>query len=141
MSEANKQVALDFLHAMSEGNVDVQARCLAPDAIAVTQGFAKISGRRDRATMLATAAALKSVVPTGFRPKIEKVVAAGDVVAIEFEGNAVLSNGKPYCNQYVFVFTFEDGKIHRFNEYLCTVLADEAIYPLLAAKSEERAQV
>lgn len=139
MSEANKQVALDFLQAMSDGDAEAMGRCTTPDAETFTKGFGKVSGWRNRETMLATAAAFREVVPTGFRPKIEKVVAEGDTVVLEFEGDAVLSNGQPYCNQYVFVFTFRDGKIRQLNEYFCTVHADERILPLLAQKGQELA--
>ena len=137
MSEANKQVALDFLKAMSEGDAEGMARCLTPDAITYTKGFGKVSGWRNRETMLATTAAFREIVPTGFRPKFERVIAEGDTVVVEFEGNAVLSNGRPYCNQYVFLFTFSDDKIKQVNEYFCTVLADETILPLLAQKGDE----
>jgi hypothetical protein len=139
MSEANKQVALDFLKAMDEGDAEAMARCTTQDAITYTKGFGKVSGWRNRETMLATTTAFRDVVPTGFRPKIERVVAEGDSVVVEFEGNAVLSNGEPYCNQYVFIFTFAGGKIRQLNEYFCTVLADERIMPLLAEKGEELA--
>jgi len=139
MSEANKQTALKFLHAMSEGDAAGQAECLAPGAFTITKGFASVSGRRDRETMLATVEAFNDVVPTGFRPKIDKVVAEGDTVVIEWEGNAELSDGTPYCNQYVFIFSFENGKIKQLNEYFCTVLADATIMPLLAQMGEELA--
>ena len=90
--------------------------------------------------MVATARAFKDIVPTGFRPKMKKVVAEGDAVVLEFEGDAVLSNGEPYCNQYVFVFSFENGKIKQLNEYFCTVLADKVMLPLLTQKGAEYAQ-
>ena len=89
--------------------------------------------------MLATVAAFREIVPTGFRPKILRVVAEGDAVVLEWEGNAVLSNGEPYHNQYVFIFTFADGKIQRLDEYFCTVHADEVILPLLVHKGQELA--
>jgi len=139
VSEANKQIALKFLAAMSAADAKAQAEYLAPDAFTVTKGFAGVSGRRDRATMLATVEAFREIVPTGFRPTIHRVVAEGDTVVVEWEGNAVLSNGQPYCNQYVFIFTFENGKISQLNEYFCTVLADRTILPLLAQKGEELA--
>ena len=139
MSEANKQVALEFLQAMSDGDAEGMGRGTTPDAETFTKGFGQVSGWRNRETMLATAAAFREIVPTGFRPKIHKVVAEGDTVVLEFEGNAELSNGKPYCNQYVFIFTFRDGKIRQLNEYFCTVLADSTILPLLAAKGDELA--
>jgi uncharacterized protein len=139
MSEANKQTALKFLRAMSEGDVQGQAECLTPDAITNTKGFAGVSGRRNRETMLSTVEAFRDIVPTGFRPRIEKVVAESDTVVIEWEGNAELSNGTPYCNQYVFIFSFEQGKIKQLNEYFCTVLADCTILPLLEEKGRELA--
>jgi ketosteroid isomerase-like protein len=139
MSEANKQVALEFLQAMSDGDAEGMGRCSTADVETFTKGFGQVSGWRNRETMLATAAAFREIVPTGFRPKIHKVVAEGDTVVLEFEGNAELSNGAPYCNQYVFIFTFRDGKIRQLNEYFCTVLADSTILPLLAAKGDELA--
>ena len=139
MSEANKRVALDFLQAMSDGDAEGMGRCTTPDAETFTKGFGQVSGWRNRETMLATAAAFRQIVPTGFRPTVHKVVAEGDTVVLEFEGNAELSNGKPYCNQYVFIFTFRDGKIRQLNEYFCTVLADSTILPLLAAHGDELA--
>jgi hypothetical protein len=35
MSEANKQTALKFLNAMSDGDAEGQGECLAPDALLV----------------------------------------------------------------------------------------------------------
>jgi ketosteroid isomerase-like protein len=139
MSEANKQVALNFLKAMDEGSADGMDACITADAETFTKGFGQVSGWRNRETMLATAAAFRDIIPTGFRLKISKIIAEADTVVVEFEGNAELSNGQPYCNQYVFVFTFELGKIRQLNEYFCTVLADQTIMPLLAEKGKELA--
>ena len=135
MSEANKQVALDFLQAMDDGDAEAMARCITEDAVTVTKGYGQVSGTRTRDMMLATTAAFRQIVPTGFRARIEKVVAEGDIVVLEFEGDAVLSNGAPYRNQYVFVFSFRDGRIAQLNEYFCTAYADATILPLLAEQS------
>ena len=140
MNEANKQVALNFLAAMDRGDGEAMDQCLTRDAFTNTQGFAGVSGQRSREMMVATASAFKDIVPTGFRPKMKKVVAEGDTVVLEFEGDAVLSSGEPYCNQYVFVFSFESGKIRQLNEYFCTVLADRVMLPLLSQKGAEYAQ-
>lgn len=137
--ENNKQTAIRFIEAMSDGDAKAQAECLAPDAFTITKGFAGVSGQRNRETMLATVEAFRELVPTGFRPKFEKVVAEGDTVMVEWEGDAILSDGTPYPNQYVFIFSFENGKIRQLNEYFCTVLADRTILPLLAKKGEELA--
>ena len=136
MSEANKAVALAFLSAMDAGDGEAMGRCLTRNATSNTRGFAGVSGQKNRETMIATANAFKEIVPTGFRPRIISLVAEGDTVIIEFEGDAVLCNGEPYCNHYVFVLTFEDGKIQQLNEYCCTVLADKAMLPFLARIEE-----
>jgi ketosteroid isomerase-like protein len=139
MSDANRATALAFLAAMDKGDAPGMATCLTEDATTVTKGFAGVSGWRNRETMLATTDAFRDVIPDGFGLKILTSVAEGDTVVVEFEGNAVLSNGVPYANQYCFMFFFAGGKIQRVHEYLCTVLADRAIMPLLAAKGEELA--
>lgn len=135
MSEANKKTAIRFIEAMSAGDAQGQDACLAPDAFTNTKGRAQVSGTRNRETMLATVDAFREVVPGGFNPRIEKVVAEGDTVVVEWEGAATLSDGTAYANQYVFIFSFENGLIRQLNEYFCTVHADSTILPLLAAKS------
>jgi hypothetical protein len=36
------------------------------------------------------------------------------------------------------VFTLRDGKIKHVNEYFCTKLADEVLYPVVAAFEQEQ---
>lgn len=131
MSEANKKTALAFLEAMSNGDSLSAERCITSDAFTISKGFGKVSGRRDRATMLATMSAFKELVPSGFRPTFHSIVAEGDKVIVEFDGDALLCNGQPYRNQYCMVFTFEGGRIKQLNEYFCTILADSVMLPLL----------
>lgn len=138
MSERNKQVVLDFIEAFSRGDAEASAACLAPDAMAVAKGFAKISGPRTREFMLATTAAFRDVVPTGLRPSFKNVIAEGDRVAVEWVGDGTLANGERYANEYCMVFTLENGRIKQVNEYFCTVLADEKIGPLLAGVETQR---
>jgi ketosteroid isomerase-like protein len=131
MSEINKKTALAFLDAMSAGDASAADRCLTADAFTISKGFGKVSGRRDRAAMLATMSAFKELVPTGFRPTFHSIIAEANKVVVEFDGNAELKNGKPYKNQYCMVFTFEGDRIKQLNEYFCNVLADAVILPLL----------
>jgi ketosteroid isomerase-like protein len=86
----------------------------------------------------ANAAAFKELIPTGLRPNVKSVIADGDRVAVEFEGDATLANGERYCNQYCFVFTLQDGRIKVLHEYFCTILADQKIGPLLTAVEARR---
>ncbi len=134
MSEQNKQVVLRFIEAMGKGNAEDAAPCLAPDAFTLAKGFGKFAGMRQHDLILATIGAFRKLVPDGMQPVIQSVTGEGDRVVVEFEGNATLSNGASYCNQYCMVFTLQGGRIKQVNEYFCTILADEVLYPLVAAE-------
>jgi ketosteroid isomerase-like protein len=69
-------------------------------------------------------------MPTGLRLTIESVTGEGDRVVVEAKGDAVTGDGKRYCNDYCFVMTFRDGRITQLNEYLCSLHADEVLWPL-----------
>lgn len=133
MSEQNKQVVLKFIQAMGASDAESAAPCLAEDAFTLAKGFSKFAGVRRYHTIVGTIDAFKKLVPTGLRPTVHTVTAEAERVVVEFEGNAVTCEGKPYCNQYCMVFTMRDGKIKQVNEYFCTKLADEVLYPAVAA--------
>ena len=138
MSEQNKELVLRFIEAFSRGDTEATKACLATDALTIAKGFGKLSGPRPYDFIVATTGAFKDLIPTGLRPAFKTVTAEGDRVAVEFEGNAVLANGKDYCNQYCMVFTVKDGKIKHVSEYYCTILADDRIGPLLASVESDR---
>lgn len=48
------------------------------------------------------------------------VTAEGDVVVVEHRLSAVLPNGRPYVNDYCFVYEVRDGKVLRIREYMDT---------------------
>ena len=132
MSEQNKQVVIKFIEAMGRSDAATAAICLAADATTLAKGFGKFAGVRHYDRIVGTIAAFKQLVPGGLSPTIQSVTAEGDRVVVEFEGNAVLSNGQSYCNQYCMVFALHHGTIQHVNEYFCTLLADEVLYPLIA---------
>ncbi len=137
MSEQNKQVVLTFIKAMGAGDRATAEPCLDPEATAVAKGFGKLSGVRHHEAMVGTIDAFTQILPTGLRPTIHTVTAEGDRVAVEWEGNAVTFEGKPYCNQYVMVFTLRDGKITNVNEYYCTILADQVLGHLIKTADDD----
>jgi ketosteroid isomerase-like protein len=138
MSERNKAVVTEFIEAFSRGDAEAIKALLAPDAVTLAKGFGKLSGPRPYEVIVATTAAFRSVIPSGLRPTFHRVIAEGDNVMVEFEGDATLANGDKYCNQYCMVFTLNDGRIQQVNEYYCTLLADEKILPLLADVEAQR---
>lgn len=138
MSEQHKQIVIKFIEAFSRGDAETAKTCLAPEAVTIAKGFGKLSGPRPYELIIATTAAFKDTIPTGLRPKFLSVMAEGDRVAVEFEGNATLANGVDYSNQYCMLFTLKNGLITLVHEYYCTILADERILPLLASVEAQR---
>lgn len=132
MSQQNKATVLKFIAAMSDGDSAAADACLAPEAIAVTKGFSKFTGTTNRDAIIGLIGSIKSLVPTGLRARIVSVIADDDRVAVEFEGDAVTSEGDPYHNQYCMTFELRDGQIVRSHEYFCTRHAEEALFPVLA---------
>jgi len=136
MSEQNKEVVLRFIQAMGSSDGATATQCLAQDAFTHAKGFGKFAGIRHYDTIVGTIDAFKQLLPTGLRPAIKSVTAENDRVVVEFEGNATTCNGKPYNNQYCMVFTLANGKIKQVNEYFCTILADEVLWPLVEKMAE-----
>lgn len=130
MSETNKAIALKFIAAMGANDPVTAAECLASDAMAVATGNSHFKGARNARMMIDGIAAFKSLMPGGLNLTVISAIADGDKVAIECHGNATTSAGTRYDNRYVFVCTLRDGKIVLVNEYFCTVLANEVLWPL-----------
>lgn len=139
MSDHNKQLVLKFLDAMGKGDATTAAACLHPEAITIAKGFGKFAGIRQIDRILGTIEAFRDLIPDGLKVTIHSLFSEDDQVAVEFEGDAVLFNGTPYCNQYCMIFSVEDGRIKQVNEYFCTILADETLYPLVAAAEQQAA--
>ena len=131
MSEQNKQLVLTFIEAMGRGDADAAAPCIAEDTFTLAKGFGKFAGVRTHDTILATIGAFRQLMPDGMAPTIRSVTADDDRVVGEFEGHGTLVNGEDYANQDCMVCMIRDGKIRQVNEYFCTILADEKLWPLV----------
>ncbi|MEO5586114.1 MAG: nuclear transport factor 2 family protein [Novosphingobium sp.] len=133
MSEDNKRVALQFIEAMSTGDPELAAPCLAADGFTITKGHGKFAGRREAAVMIGMIGGFEALLPTGLRLSVHNVVAGGDQVVVEAEGDGLTAAGTAYRNQYCFVFRLDGGKIKQLNEYFCTAHADAVLWPLVEA--------
>jgi ketosteroid isomerase-like protein len=130
MIEENKEIAVRFLLATGNNDAETVAACVDPDGISVAKGTSKFTGPRRFGTNIAdTIEAFKKIIPTGLRYRICSVTAEGDRVVVQAEGDAVTHDGKPYCNEYCFVCTVKNRKVVRVDEYFCTKMADEVLWP------------
>ena len=130
MSEQNRQVAIKFVESMGRNDTEGVRECFAPEGVAIAKGTTRFAGARTLDMILDGIEAFKHMMPEGLNFTIKTATAEGDRVVVEAEGNAVTSDGTPYCNQYVFVVTLKEGKIVQANEYFCTKLADDVLWPV-----------
>jgi uncharacterized protein len=56
----------------------------------------------------------------GVGNEFRTVVADGDVVVVEHRLSAALPDGRPYVNDYCFVYEVRDGRVWRIREYMDT---------------------
>jgi len=130
MIEENKKVVLRFLEATGHNDAETVKACVDPDGVSVAKGTSKFTGpRRFGANIADTIETFKKIIPTGLRYKICSVTAEKDRVVVQAEGDAVTHDGKPYRNDYCFVCTVKNGKVVRVDEYFCTKMADEVLWP------------
>ena len=131
MSERDKEVVRTFIEAMGAGDTAAAAPCLDPEAYTLAKGYGKFAGVRRYETIVGTIGAFKTLFPNGLKPSILSMTTEGDRIVVEWEGNGVTYSGSPYNNQYCMVFTMRNGKILQVNEYFCTLLADQVLWPLV----------
>jgi ketosteroid isomerase-like protein len=128
-----RETALRFLEAMGAGDAKTAAECLAPGAITMARNFSNFSGVHDREEIVSMIANFRALMPSGLHFNIISVIADGDRVAVECDGDAVTSAGSPYRNQYCFVMRFAGDRIKEIHEYFCSKRAEDVLWPLVEA--------
>jgi len=56
-----------------------------------------------------------------------RVIADGEFVVVEAEGQNTTRDGRPYNNRYCFVFRVREGKLREVTEYFDTELVTKAL--------------
>lgn len=120
----NKRVAALFLELLFANRTDEALAILSKDVTWRVMGDPsklRVAGVKDRAKTERLLRGTAGVVPGGMRMEIHGLTAEEDRVAAEAEAWATWSNGKPYHNQYHFLFRFHDGLICEVREYMDTL--------------------
>jgi ketosteroid isomerase-like protein len=102
---------------------------LAEDAswtITGTTGWSK-TYQGKAAIMNDLIAPLRRVLTPPFRLHARRIVADGDFVVVEAQGENVTRDGRPYENRYCYVFQFERGAVKALTEYADTELFRTAL--------------
>jgi hypothetical protein len=125
--EQNKQLARDFIEAISKGDVATISSSFHDDGQCWTIGSMPISGHFKKDQITASANRVLDLFPDGLKITIQRMTAEDDRVAIEATSKARHANGKNYANVYHFLMRVKDGKILEWNEYLDTMHANDVL--------------
>ena len=58
-----------------------------------------------------------------------RILADGDYVVVECEGDAMTLSGERYANTYCFVMRLEGGQLREMTEYMDTALVERVLRP------------
>jgi ketosteroid isomerase-like protein len=72
-------------------------------------------------------APLRRILAPPMRVHARRIVADGDIVVVEAQGENVTRDGRPYENRYCYVFQFERGAVKALTEYADTELFRTAL--------------
>lgn len=118
--EANKQLALDMLDALSRADQAWVAEHYSDDFRIWVTGSLPFSGENDREGALAGMPAVLDLFPEGLQFTAHSMVAEGDTVAIEATSSGKTFRGDQYSQEYHFLMRARDGKITEWKEYMDT---------------------
>jgi ketosteroid isomerase-like protein len=129
--EDNKALARRYLECISRGDVDSAFALVTDDLEHYLPGKSPISGKFDKASVMAAVKALMAASTDGMRIWPIAMIGEGDRVAVQAQSRAQLRDGSLYENEYHLLFECRDGKIIKMYEYLDTQHAMEKLADVL----------
>ena len=120
----NKQLLQSIFAELAKGNSKPFVESMADDFRWTVTGTTKWSRTYDGKQTILTEllAVLRSRIDGNLKTTAHRFIAEDDFVVVEARGSNTTKTGKPYNNNYCFVFTVGDGKLQEVTEYLDTEL-------------------
>jgi len=134
--EENKLIARNLVDNLSHLEVDAVLDTIADDATWFVLGGTYFGETLNKELLRKSMRAVGVGVPGGLNLKISRIIAEGDNVVIEAEGNAPTAGGKTYRNKYVWVLTIRNGKVVEGREFMDTLHVLETFGPVMRAKGK-----
>ena len=129
----NKKLLQDIFSRLSQGNSSLFVESMDESFQWIVTGHTKWSKTyAGKQTVLRELmGALQTALGGRIRVTGTRFVADGDIVVVEAKGSNTTKAGKPYNNNYCFVFRLAEGKLQELTEYMDTQLVVEALSDLL----------
>jgi len=128
-TEENKDLVKRTWLALLGGSPDQALANLSDDVTWFITGVLDgVSGvKNGKQEVQAFLASVRQAFPQGLKTEITKVHGDGDTVVIELVNRGTSAIGKPYENEYCFVFELGGGKIRAIREYVDLEKAKRAL--------------
>jgi ketosteroid isomerase-like protein len=135
-SQLSRQVVIDAWQAFASRDPEQIGAVFTPDAEWIAPPGNATALALDGPSHMVGREALVQFLSVEFRKlfthdvKIDfkGVYADGERVVVEERMTAALADGRPYANDYCFVFELEGGKIRRVREYMDTAAGHRMIF-------------
>lgn len=119
--EANKSVVRSFLRLLEQGNVKAAGDLVADDV----QWWVIGNGDSNKAALLGIWGQMFGPLSKSRTMRPTGMVAEGNSVAAEFEGDFLLADGRTFVNHFHTRFVIDGGRIVRAREYFNTALIEK----------------
>jgi ketosteroid isomerase-like protein len=129
-TQSNKELVVRYLDAMHDGNLEVVSQCVAEDVTRFGPRPSSVYAApvRGRAEFLAQYHGPDYYQMGTLKMEVERIVAEGDFVAVQFILRAMTRKGDPYENYYHFLFECVRGTIKTIWEYIDTLYAHRMFF-------------
>ena len=128
-TEESRQLVLEYLKAQGSGDgarmmelLDENVEWLPPGAIGLEIGRGPIA-----VLEALTTAGQKFFDMSTLKAEIRWIVAEGDKVVVRQRMQATAANGRPYDNEYVWIYVCKDGRITRMEEHVDSLRFKEIV--------------
>ncbi len=137
-AQRNKRLIVAAFDRWAAGGSDFFNETLAPDVVWVIEGSGPSAGTyRGRNELIERAVRpLATRLSTPVRPVSKRVWADGDHVIINWTGEAVARDRRPYRNSYVWILRMHSGKAVEVNAFLDLPAYDDVLRRIPVTKGE-----
>lgn len=125
----NKKAVTAAFDRWAAGGTNFFTDILAPDVVWTIKGSGPTAGTyRGRDDLIARAVRpLASRLSRPIRPVAKQIWADRDHVIIQWDGEGMARDGKPYSNSYLWIFRMEAGKAAAVTAFLDLVPYDDVL--------------
>ena len=134
-AQANKEAVNKAFAAWAAGGRTFFDDMLAPNVVWTIKGSSPtarvLRGKQELIDGAVTPLSIR--LQRQIRPTIRNLWADGDHVIIEWDGEAVAKDGKPYRNSYLWIFRMQGGRAIEVTAYLDLAPYDDVLRRVPAA--------